>query len=146
MELSILTGKLICNYSLIPQTISFGTSLNIVHKDDAGEPNQKDQLTEAQRKDYQFNAKVKLFLLCALSKAQLDKVDGLTTAKEVWDALGVANEGTTNLRQDKVSLLVAEYETFKMKENESIDDMFGRFQTIVNGLRNIDRKYENIED
>ncbi|XP_057444269.1 uncharacterized protein LOC130736454 [Lotus japonicus] len=118
---------------------------NIVHKDDVGEPIKKDQLTEAQRKEYQLNARAKLFLLCALRKSQLDKVDGLATAKEVWDALGLAYEGTTNVRQTKVSLLVAEYETFKMKENESIDDMFGRFQTIVNGLRNLDRKYENVD-
>ncbi|XP_057445862.1 uncharacterized protein LOC130738000 [Lotus japonicus] len=118
---------------------------NIVHKDDAGEPIKKDQLTEAQRKDYQLNARAKLFLLCALSKSQLDKVNGLATAKEVWEALGLAYEGTANVRQAKVSILVAEYETFKMKESESIDDMFGRFQTIVNGLRNLDRKYENVD-
>ncbi|XP_057450566.1 uncharacterized protein LOC130742474 [Lotus japonicus] len=111
---------------------------NIVHKDDAGEPIKKDQLIEAQRKDYQLNARAKLFLLCALSKSQLDKVDGLATTNEVWEALGLAYEGTSNVRQAKVSLLVAEYETFKMKESESIDDMFGRFQTIVNGLRNLD--------
>ncbi|XP_057444340.1 uncharacterized protein LOC130736536 [Lotus japonicus] len=118
---------------------------NIVHKDDAGEPIKKDQLIEAQRKDYQLNSKAKLFLLCALSKSQLDKVDGLATAKEVWEALGLAYEGTANVRQDKVSLLVGEYETFKMKENERIDDMFGRFQIIVNGLRNLDRKYESVD-
>ncbi|XP_057418308.1 uncharacterized protein LOC130712495 [Lotus japonicus] len=76
---------------------------------------------------------------------ELDKVDGLATAKEVWEALGLAYEGIANVRQAKVSLLVAEYETFKMKENESTDDMFGRFQTIVNGLRNLDRKYENVD-
>ncbi|XP_057418486.1 uncharacterized protein LOC130712685 [Lotus japonicus] len=118
---------------------------NIVHKDDAGESIKKDQLTEAQLKNYQLNAKAKLFLLCALSKSQLDKVDGLATSKEVWEALGLAYEGTANVRQAKVSLLVAEYETFKMKENESIDDMFGIFQTVVNGLRNLDRKYENVD-
>lgn len=118
---------------------------NIVYKDDAGEPIKKDQLTEAQRKDYQLNSKAKLFLLCALSKAQLDKVDGLATAKEVWEALGLAYEGTANVRQAKVSLLVAEYETFKMKENETIDEMFARFQTIINGLRNLDRTYAHID-
>ncbi|XP_057426099.1 uncharacterized protein LOC130719492 [Lotus japonicus] len=118
---------------------------NIGHKDKAREPIKKDQLTEAQRKDYQLHARAKLFLLCALSKSQLDKVDGLATAKEVWEALGLAYEGTANVIQAKVSLLVAEYETFKMKENESIDDMFGRFQTIVNGLRNLNCKYENVD-
>lgn len=58
---------------------------------------------------------------------------------------GIAFEGTENVRQAKLSLLVEEFETFKMKENESIDDLFGRFQTIFNGLRNLDRKYNNIE-
>ena len=69
----------------------------------------------------------------------------MKTTKEIWDALSLAYEGTTNVRQAKVSLLVAEYETFKMKEDESIDEMFGRFQVIINGLRNLERKYEDID-
>lgn len=64
---------------------------------------------------------------------------------KIWDALGVAFEGTANVRQAKIRLLVLEYEMFKMKENESIDDIFGRFQTILNGLRNLDKKYDNID-
>ena len=39
--------------------------------------------------------------------------------------LSFAYERTANVRQVKVSLLVAEYETFKMKEDESTDEMFG---------------------
>ena len=80
-----------------------------------------------------------------MSRTQLVKVDGLKTTREIWDALGVACEGTANVRQTKVSLLVAEYKTFKMKENESIDNMFGGFQTILNGLRNLERNYKNVD-
>ena len=49
------------------------------------------------------------------------------------------------MRELQASLMVAEYETFKMKEDESIDEMFGRFQIIINGLRNLERKYENVD-
>ena len=85
---------------------------NYVPKTDAGEVIKKEDWTDAHKKENQFNAKTKLFLQCALSRAQLDKVYGLKTAKEIRDALGVAYEGTANVRQAKVSLYVAEYETF----------------------------------
>ena len=37
---------------------------NIVHKDEVGEPIKKDQLTEAQRKDYQLNSKTAISPMC----------------------------------------------------------------------------------
>ena len=88
---------------------------NNVPKTDAGEVIKKEDSTDAHKKENQLNTKTNLFLQCTPSRAQLDKVDCLKTAKEIWDALGVAYEGTTNVWQTKVSLLVAEYETFMMK-------------------------------
>ncbi|GAV70527.1 UBN2 domain-containing protein, partial [Cephalotus follicularis] len=45
----------------------------------------------------------------------------------------------------KISMLVHEYELFLMHDNESISDMFTRFTTIINSLKNIGKSYPNQE-
>jgi hypothetical protein len=43
-------------------------------------------------------------------------------------------EGNKHVREAKENLLVQQYELFKMKEDEDIETMFARFQTLVSGL------------
>ncbi|GAV58688.1 UBN2 domain-containing protein, partial [Cephalotus follicularis] len=42
-------------------------------------------------------------------------------------------------------LLVHEYELFVMHDNECISDMFSRFTTIINSLKNLGKSYSNQE-
>ena len=51
---------------------------------------------------------------CAVSGAEYDKILRCETAKEMWDKLEVMYEGTTKLKEAQISLLVNEYELFKM--------------------------------
>ena len=54
-------------------------------------------------------------------------------------------EGTSQVKENKVSLLVHKYELFKMKEGEGIQEMFDRFNDILNGLRALGKTYSNSE-
>ncbi|KAJ8769823.1 hypothetical protein K2173_008230 [Erythroxylum novogranatense] len=99
--------------------------------------------TADQKARIKLNSKAKFFLTCALSRSEYDKVHGCDIAKEMWDTLSIAHEGTNQVKESKISILVHQYELFKMKEEESIDQMFGRLQTIVNGLKALGRMYNN---
>ena len=46
--------------------------------------------------------------------------------------LEVTHEGTGRVKDSKISMLVLDYELFKMKPHESIKDMFTRFTDINN--------------
>ncbi|GAV73009.1 UBN2 domain-containing protein, partial [Cephalotus follicularis] len=48
--------------------------------------------------------------------------------------LEVTYEGTNQVKESKISMLVHEYELFFMHDNEGISDMFTRFTTIINSL------------
>ncbi|GAV93014.1 UBN2 domain-containing protein [Cephalotus follicularis] len=56
----------------------------------------------------------------------------------MWDLLEVTYEGTNQVKESKISMLVHEYELFMMHDNESISDMFTRFTTIINSLTAIE--------
>ena len=51
--------------------------------------------------------------------------------KEMWDKLEVTYEGTTKVKEARISSLVNECELFKMAEDENIEYMFLRCSKIV---------------
>ncbi|XP_070048832.1 uncharacterized protein [Nicotiana tomentosiformis] len=59
------------------------------------------------------------------------------SAKEIWEALQTAHEGTTQVKQSKIDMLTTEYELFRMKNDESIQDVYTRFTSIINELHSL---------
>nr|KYP42209.1 hypothetical protein KK1_036393 [Cajanus cajan]KYP52314.1 hypothetical protein KK1_025790 [Cajanus cajan] len=83
--------------------------------------------------------------MCALSEEEYTKVHSFKSAKKMWDTLALTYEGSLEVKRNKLSLLARKYELFEMEENESIQTMFGRFQTIVNELSFLGRTYDNFD-
>ncbi|GAV68163.1 LOW QUALITY PROTEIN: zf-CCHC domain-containing protein/DUF4219 domain-containing protein/UBN2 domain-containing protein, partial [Cephalotus follicularis] len=92
----------------------------------------------------QLNSKAKHVLFCAVGPNEFNRISSCH-AKEMWDLLEVTYEGTNQVKESKISMLVDEYELFLMHDNECISDMFTRFTTIVNSLKNIGKSYSNQE-
>ncbi|XP_073103323.1 uncharacterized protein [Elaeis guineensis] len=60
-------------------------------------------------------------------------------------ALEVTHEGTNQVKESKINMLVHKYELFKMEHDESITAMFTRFTDIINGLKSLGKSYTNSE-
>ena len=50
-------------------------------------------------------------------------------------------EGSKKVKEAKTFMLVHQYELFKMKDDESIKEMYSRFQTLVYGLQILKKSY-----
>ena len=81
----------------------------------------------------------------ALHPTKFSQVSSCTIAKEMWDKPQVIYEGTLEVRETKANMLVSEYETFHMKNNESIFEMYVRFTLITNGLKSLGKTYSEYE-
>ncbi|GKB42134.1 hypothetical protein Tco_0887076 [Tanacetum coccineum] len=57
------------------------------------------------------------------------------TAKEIWDTLLITHQGNSQVKDNKIDLLVQQYEQFTISEEESIDNAFARFNTIITSLK-----------
>ena len=90
-----------------------------------------------------MDAKVKYLLTCVLSKSEYDKIISYDLAKETWDRLQVLYERSGQVKETKISMLVHQYEMFKMLEYENIDEMTTRFMHIINQLKALGKKYTN---
>lgn len=59
------------------------------------------------------------------------KIVEKSTAKSIFDSLCSTYEGNQQVNEVKENLLVQQYKLFKMKDDEDIETMVSRFQTLV---------------
>jgi hypothetical protein len=83
-------------------------------------------LTQEQANETQRNYQAIRIIKSSLTSEEYDKVDGLKSAKEVWDTLFINHEGTKQVRKGRIRALESELNRFVIKDDESPQDMYNR--------------------
>ncbi|VFQ84453.1 unnamed protein product [Cuscuta campestris] len=104
-----------------------------------------DKLTTDDKKKLSLNAKALNVLFCALGQDEFARVSSCKSAKEAWKLLKATHEGDKDTKATKIALGTSEYENFKMKARESVQDMNKRFDLIVNNLSKLNKVYPTSE-
>ncbi|GJX38072.1 hypothetical protein Tco_0251375 [Tanacetum coccineum] len=79
----------------------------------------------------------------ALPRKEYERIFMCNTAKEIWKTLLITHQGNTQVKDNKIDLLVQHYEQFVISEDESIDSAFARFSTIITSLKSLDEGYSS---
>ncbi|GAV79896.1 zf-CCHC domain-containing protein/DUF4219 domain-containing protein/UBN2 domain-containing protein, partial [Cephalotus follicularis] len=108
-------------------------------------PKPRNTYDDNDRRMVQIKAKAKHIIICAINLNDFNRISSCILAKEMWDRLEVTYEGTNQVKEAKISMLVHDYEMFTMNENEDIKSMFSRFTNIINELQALDKTYSNSE-
>jgi hypothetical protein len=66
-----------------------------------------------------------------------NQVFTLKTANEIWLKLHEFHDDTSNVREKKHCLVLNEYNSFAMKDDELVRDMYSRLNLIINKLNSI---------
>ena len=98
-------------------------------------PKPKQEWDERDRRIFQLNAKVIYTLQCVMDRNEYNRICQYKSAKEIWRLLEVTHEGTNQVKDSKINLIVHSYELIFMKDNETILEMIIRFTDIFNGLK-----------
>ncbi|GJZ15743.1 retrovirus-related pol polyprotein from transposon TNT 1-94 [Tanacetum coccineum] len=64
-------------------------------------------------------------------------------ANDIWKTLLITHQGNNQVKDNKIYLLVQQYEQFVIFEDESIDSAFARFNTIITSLKALDEGYSS---
>ncbi|GJY77230.1 zf-CCHC domain-containing protein [Tanacetum coccineum] len=64
-------------------------------------------------------------------------------AKDIWQSLLITHQGNFQVKDNKIDLLVQQYEQFTILEEESIDSSFARFNTIITSLKDLDEGFSS---
>lgn len=97
----------------------------------------EDERTDEEVKKARLNYCAMHLIQCALDPNEYSRVSMCDNAKEMWDKLSLIYEGTSQVKESKVNMLVHEYELFTMRQEESISEMFARLSEITNGLKGL---------
>ncbi|KAL4310269.1 hypothetical protein GQ457_01G023860 [Hibiscus cannabinus] len=100
-------------------------------------PKVKVEITDGERRRMQVNDNALHMFFCALEPDMYSKMYSYKCAKEVWDTLKTAYEGTNDVKETKIGLLNLSYENFKMEPDENATKIFDCFSVIVNSLKGL---------
>jgi hypothetical protein len=84
-----------------------------------------------------FNSQATTILLASLSREEYNKVQGLKSAKEIWDVLKTAHEGDEVTKITKRETIEGELGRFILNQGEEPHAMYNRLKTLVNQVRNL---------
>ena len=84
-------------------------------------------------------------LYCALDANEFNRIFTCSLVKEIWDRLEVTHEGTNQVKESKISILVHRHELFKIDPNKIITSMYTHFTDIVNNLKIFGKAYIDSE-
>ncbi|GJX04659.1 hypothetical protein Tco_0190575 [Tanacetum coccineum] len=88
------------------------------------------------------NNEAKMVLYNALPKKEYKRIFMCKTAEDIWQSL-LYNIGNSQVKDNKIDLLVQQYEQFTILEEESIDSSFARFNTIITSLKALDEGFSS---
>ncbi|XP_075109047.1 uncharacterized protein LOC142180850 [Nicotiana tabacum] len=108
----------ICDGPHVPMK-KLGETRPIVLKD-------RKEYSDIDRKSVEKNYRAKKILVYSIGPDEYNRVSACDSAKEIWEVLQIAHEGTTPVKQSKIDMLTTEYELFRMKDDEFIQDMHTR--------------------
>ena len=79
----------------------------------------------------------------AIDSKVFEQIKDCERASEVWKRLEEIYEGTPAVKSAKLYILKDKLSSFKMKDDESISEMFHRLQVIINDLKALGEKIKN---
>jgi hypothetical protein len=84
-----------------------------------------------------FNSQATTILLASLCREEYNKVQGLKSAKEIWDILKTTHEGDEVTKITKRETIEGELGRFVLNKGEEPQAMYNRLKTLVNQVRNL---------
>ncbi|GKA51933.1 hypothetical protein Tco_0745129 [Tanacetum coccineum] len=89
------------------------------------------------------NNKAKMVIYNALPRKEYERIFMCNTTKEIWKTLLITHQGNSQVKDNKIDLLVQQYEQFVISEDETIDSAFARFNIIITILKALDEGYSS---
>jgi hypothetical protein len=112
--------------------VEFGVQVPSVGDEDYDE----DEVAQVEH----FNSQATTILLASLSREEYNKVQGLKSAKEIWDVLKTVHEGDEVTKITKREMIEGELGRFRLRQGEEPQEMYNRLKTLMNQVRNLGSK------
>ncbi|GJS45977.1 hypothetical protein Tco_0596098 [Tanacetum coccineum] len=102
-----------------------------------------EKFDENHKKMISKNDEAKMVLYNALPKKEYERIFMCDTAQNIWDSLITTHQGNKQVKDNKIDLFVQKYEEFSITDDETIDCVFSRFNTIITSLKELDESFSS---
>ncbi|GJR41092.1 zf-CCHC domain-containing protein [Tanacetum coccineum] len=89
------------------------------------------------------NNEAKMVIYNDLPRKEYERIFMCQTAKEIWDTLLITHQGNNQVKANKIDLLVQQYKQFMIPGEESVDNAFAKFNTIITSLKALDEGFSS---
>ncbi|GKB07612.1 retrovirus-related pol polyprotein from transposon TNT 1-94 [Tanacetum coccineum] len=96
------------------------------------------------KEDLPKNNEAKMVIYNALPRKEYEGIFMYDTAKEIWKTLLITHQGNSQVKDNKIDILVQQYEQFVISKDESIDSAFVRFNTIITSLKALNEESKDL--
>jgi hypothetical protein len=100
-------------------------------------------LTNTDKANKQCNTMAFNTIYNAIDSKVFEQIKDCEKASEVWKRLEKTYEGTPVVKSAKLYILKDKLTSFKMKDDESVPEMFHILQVIINDLKALGEKINN---
>ena len=90
--------------------------------------------TPDEKEDASLDINLQLILVESMDPMMYNHVVNGKDAKHIWEIIKTINEGTEEVRENRLEILTYEYEHFKSTSGESISEVFERYNKLINKL------------
>src|SRR6202044_3912985 len=133
-----------CRMRIYLQSISYEL-WNIVETEFVKPTTPFNEWTLVEKTNANLDSKAMNALFCAMDKNEFNRVSTSSSSHQIWHTLEVTHEGTSKVKDSKISVLVHRFEMFKMNEKETVGEMFTRFTDIINSLIALGKIYTQVD-
>ncbi|KAL5580013.1 hypothetical protein UlMin_012455 [Ulmus minor] len=95
-------------------------------------PKSRSKWTIQEKRDSNMNSKALNALFCGVDDLNFRYIQNCKIAKEAWDKLEVAHEGTDGVKRSKLQMLTSQFESIRMEEGEKVADFNSKLIDITN--------------
>src|SRR3954462_1432705 len=100
----------------------------------------KENLTEAEKKDLIIDNQVSLFITNHLVPNKYHEVKNIPSAKGVWEYLEKIVEGKSTQKEARIDILRSKFHRFKRHEGEKVNSIYNRLVVLANELESLGAK------
>jgi len=106
-------------------------------------PKSKKDWTAKEKTVAKNNSTALSIIFRSLPMSQFTRVQGCTSAKEAWNILETAFEGTSYVKQTRLDILASEFENLTMENEESIEEFSSWLSSISQEAIVLGKRYKD---
>ena len=108
-------------------------------------PKDPKTFTGDEKEDASLDINLQLILIDSLDPIMYNHVVNCKDARHTWETIEIINEGTEEVRENRMEILTSEYEHFRSNPGEGISEVFERYNKLINNL-NLHGKFYTIKE